>query len=181
MVKLLNTFYSVLSKLDQYEQNLRSTSTTNQNRNETPNSIERENSTKEVNEYLIKIGDAYLKLEDTLVDQLENRLTEEVRLAKFQYLKALYEFYSAQKTLQETYYELLKRFNGMNQEPPKQTKIPELNLSVYNGMDKSLRIFETEILKAYYHGVVHENIRYYIDTGKVISSNEDVRKHKDPS
>lgn len=106
----------------------------NQNRNETPNNLEREKSTKEVNEYLNKIGNAFLKLVDTLVDQLENRLTEEVRLAKFQYLKALYEFYSAQKTLQETYYDLLKRFNEMNQEPPKQTKIPELNLSVYKGM-----------------------------------------------
>ncbi|MGM0878392.1 MAG: hypothetical protein ACQEWV_27750 [Bacillota bacterium] len=38
---MFNTFYSVLKKFDRYEQNLRSTSTTNQNRNVTPNSIER--------------------------------------------------------------------------------------------------------------------------------------------
>jgi hypothetical protein len=96
-----------LDEFDKCSQDIKNSSNDEQKGKKLKNEIKHENSNQEINEKLNKLKEDYLKLEVTLIDQLENRLTEEVRLAKFHYLKTLYDYYLTKKTLVDSYHDLL--------------------------------------------------------------------------
>lgn len=82
------------------------------------------------------------------------KLINELYKIKRMYLLKICELYDLKDSICNTYYRI-------NNQISLKIKKPSLieNFAAYKGMDKSFRIFESEILKAYHHGCVHDKIR----------------------
>jgi hypothetical protein len=78
-------------------------------------------------------------------------ITQKLKDTKRKYLLELAEYHALNEKISRTFYELNKRFPLAIQKPDF-----DADFSAYKGMDKSFRIFEPEVLKAYHHGIVHK-------------------------
>ncbi|RDY69862.1 hypothetical protein DXT76_16165 [Halobacillus trueperi] len=102
----------------------------------------------------------------------EKRINVQLRKAKLHYLKALYDFYQEKNEFDSTF-ETLKSFHHRFYN--KSLSIEKFNLAeigAFKGTERSLRIFDNEILNAMYHGHISENVHLYIDYGITSQSNE---------
>lgn len=77
--------------------------------------------------------------------------TQKLKDTKREYLLGLAEYHALNDEISRTFSELNKRFPLTIQKPDF-----DADFSAYKGMDKSFRIFEPEVLKAYHHGIVHQ-------------------------